>query len=146
MDMSNMRKAGKFSVLTAMAGMMVMTATGADAAGAKPRMLQGNWGGDRMNLVMGPTGGEIRMDCASGTIKGRVMIDAKGNFTARGTFDQEKGGPIRAEDFANKGKPAIFRGHMSGDMMTLSVTKPGATETQRYTLHKGHNEKLVRCL
>jgi hypothetical protein len=144
MSKSNMRKAGKASVLTAMAGMMVMTATGADAA--KPRMLQGNWGGDRMNLVMGPTGGEIRMDCASGTIKGRVMIDAKGNFTARGTFDQEKGGPIRAEDFANKGKPAIFRGQMKGDMISLSVTKPGATETQRYTLHKGHNEKLVRCL
>lgn len=141
-----MRKTVNRAVTIAIAGVMVMTISGPAAAGAKPKMLQGSWGGDRMNLVMGTNGGEIRMDCATGTIKGRVMIDAKGRFTARGTFDQEKGGPIRAEDFANRGKPAIFRGQMNGNTMTLSVTKPGASEAQSYTLHKGHNEKLVRCL
>jgi hypothetical protein len=126
-------------------GAMIM-AVPALAAAAKPKMLSGTWGGDRMNLVMNAKGGDIRMDCATGTIKGKIILDAKGRFTARGTFDQERGGPIRAEDFAAKGKPAIFRGQMVGETLKLSVTTPGSTDSQNYVLHQGHSEKLVRCL
>jgi hypothetical protein len=124
----------------------VIMAVPALAAAAKPKMLSGTWGGDRMNLVMNAKGGDIRMDCATGTIKGKIILDAKGRFTARGTFDQERGGPIRAEDFAAKGKPAVFRGQMVGDTIKLSVTQNGVATPQSYTLHKGHSEKLVRCL
>jgi hypothetical protein len=126
-------------------GAMIMAVPAVGAA-AKPKMLSGTWGGDRMNLVMNANGGEIRMDCATGTIKGRVIPDAKGRFTARGTFDAERGGPIRAEDFAAKGKPAIFRGQIVGETIKLAVTQNGVSEPQSYTLHKGHSEKLVRCL
>lgn len=126
-------------------GAMIMAVPAAGAA-AKPKMLSGTWGGDRMNLVMTANGGEIRMDCATGTIKGRVIPDAKGRFTARGTFDAERGGPIRAEDFAARGKPAVFRGQIVGETIKLAVTQSGVTEAQSYTLHKGHSEKLVRCL
>lgn len=140
-----MRDGSKIGLLAAAMGMMIM-AISAPANAAKPKMLSGTWGGDRMNLTMGSSGGEIRMDCATGTIKGRIIVDAKGRFTARGTFDQERGGPIRAEDFAARGKPALFRGQMTGDTMKLSVTRAGSTTAETYILHQGHSQKLVRCL
>jgi hypothetical protein len=136
-----MRNSFKIGLLGA-----VIMAVPASAAAAKPKMLSGTWGGDRMNLVMNAKGGDIRMDCATGTIKGKIILDAKGRFTARGTFDQERGGPIRAEDFAAKGKPAVFRGQMVGDALKLSITASGSTDSQNYVLHQGHSEKLVRCL
>lgn len=126
-------------------GAMIMTVPAAGAA-AKPKMLTGNWGGDRMNLVMDAKGGEIRMDCASGTIKGKIVPDAKGRFTARGTFDAEGGGPVKAEDFAARGKPAVFRGQIIGNTIKLDITQNGVAEPQSYTLRKGHSERLVRCL
>ena len=126
-------------------GAMIM-AVSASGAAAKPKMLSGTWGGDRMNLVMNANGGDIRMDCATGTIKGKIVPDAKGRFTARGTFDQESGGPTRIEDFAARGKPAMFRGQIVGDTIKLAVTQNGIAAPQNYILHKGHSEKLVRCL
>ena len=145
--MRNSFKIGGFKIglLASSVGMMIM-AVPASSAAAKPKMLSGTWGGDRMILTMGANGGDIRMDCATGTIKGRIIPNAKGSFAARGTFDAERGGPIRAEDFAAKGKPALFRGQISGDTIKLTVSQNGVAAPQSYTLHKGHSEKLVRCL
>jgi hypothetical protein len=140
-----MRYGFKIGLLATSMGAMIM-AVPASSAAPKAKMLSGTWGGDRMNLVMNAKGGDIRMDCASGTIKGKVVPDAKGRFTARGTFDAERGGPIRAEDFAAKGKPAVFRGQIVGDTLKLTVTTSGASEPQNYVLHQGHSQKLVRCL
>jgi hypothetical protein len=140
-----MRTGFKIGLLASSVGMMIM-AVPASSAASKPKILSGTWGGDRMNLIMTAKGGDIRMDCATGTIKGKIVPDAKGRFTARGTFDAERGGPIRAEDFAARGKPAIFRGQIVGDTLKLAVTTSGSSEPQNYVLHQGHSQKLVRCL
>ena len=140
-----MRTGFKIGLLASSMGIMIMAIPALSAA-ARPKMLSGTWGGDRMNLIMNAQGGDIRMDCATGTIKGKIIPDAKGRFTVRGTFDQERGGPIRAEDFAARGKPAVFRGQIVGDTLKLAVTASGATEPQNYVLHQGHTQKLVRCL
>ena len=129
----------------ALLGAMIMAVPAAGAA-AKPKMLSGTWGGDRMNLIMNAKGGDIRMDCATGTIKGKIVPNAKGRFTANGTFDAQRGGPIRVEDFAAKGKPAIFRGQLVGNTLKLAVTTSDTTEPQNYVLRQGHSERLVRCL
>lgn len=140
-----MRYGFKIGLLASSMGVMIM-AVPATGAAAKPKMLSGTWGGDRMNLVMTAKGGEIDMDCASGTIKGKIIPDAKGRFTAQGSFDQESGGPTRIENFAARGKPAVFRGQIVGDTIKLTVTQNGITTPQNYTLRKGYSEKLVRCL
>lgn len=140
-----MRTGFKIGLLASSIGAMVM-AVSASGAVAKPKMLSGTWGGDRMILTMNASGGDIQMDCASGTIKGKIIPDAKGRFTARGTFDQESGGPTRVENFAQGGKPATYRGQISGNIIKLAITQNGVAASQNYTLHKGHSEKLVRCL
>lgn len=140
-----MRNGFKIGLLASSMGAMIMTVPAIGAA-ARPKMLSGTWGGDRMIMTMSPSGGDIRMDCATGTIKGKIIPDAKGRFTARGTFDQERGGPTLAKDFAARGKPAVFRGQVVGDTIKLTVSQTGVATPQSYTLHKGHSEKLVRCL
>lgn len=140
--MGNGFKAG---LLTAGMGAMIMSIPATSAA-PRPKMITGTWGGDRMNLIMTATGGTIRMDCATGTIKGKVIPDAKGQFTAKGTFDAQRGGPVRAEDFKAGGKPATFRGQMVGDTIKLSVTQGDGSTPQNYVLIKGKSERLVRCL
>lgn len=143
-----MRKALEIGILAAAMGMMAMggTAATAAAARAKPKMLNGTWGGDRMNLTMTASGGTIRMDCASGTIKGRVIPDAKGKFTASGTFDQQRGGATLAKDFAAGGRPATFVGQVTGETIRLSVRQDDGSPAQDYVLIRGKTERLVRCL
>jgi hypothetical protein len=140
-----MRKVFKIGLLAAGMGMMAMAASATGAA-ARPKMLSGIWGGDRMILTMSPTGGTIRMDCANGTIKGKIIPNAKGQFTASGTFDQQHGGPTRAEDFVAGGRPATFRGQIVGETIKLSIIESGSAGAQSYVLIKGKSEKLVRCL
>ena len=140
-----MRYGFKIGLLASSMGAMIMAVPAAGAS-AKPKMLSGTWGGDRMIMTMSPSGGDIRMDCATGTIKGKIIPDAKGRFTARGTFDQESGGPTLAKDFPYKGKPAIFRGQVLGDTIKLAITQNGVAQPVSYTLRKGERPLLVRCL
>jgi hypothetical protein len=140
-----MRNGFKIGFLVASMGAMIM-AVPASGAAAKPKMLSGTWGGDRMVMTMSANGGDIQMDCAGGTIKGKIVLDAKGRFSASGTFDQYSGGPTRAEDFAARGKSAVFRGQIVGDTMKLTVAQSSTGTTQNYVLRKGYGEKLVRCL
>jgi hypothetical protein len=144
-ERDHMRNGFKIALLAASMGAIMMSVPASSTA-AKPKMLSGTWGGDRMNLIMTATGGTIRMDCATGTIKGKVIPDAKGQFTAKGTFDAQRGGPVRAEDFKAGGKPATFRGQMVGDTIKLSVTQGDGSTPQNYVLIKGKSERLVRCL
>ena len=126
-------------------GMIAMTASPSDAA-PKAKALSGVWGGDRMILTMGPKGGQIDMDCASGTISSKIMLDAKGRFVARGTFEEYSPGPVRAEDFAAQGKPVAYRGQVIGNTLKLAITRPGSATTRNYTLRQGEKPRLVRCL
>lgn len=143
-----MHKALKIGVLIAAMGVTAMgttSATGA-AARAKPKVLSGTWGGDRMMLTMSATGGTIRMDCASGMIKGKIILDAKGKFSASGTFDQQRGGPTLAKDFVTGGRPATFRGQVMGETLKFSIKQDDGSPEQNYVLTKGRTERLVRCL
>lgn len=125
-------------------GMIIMTAS-ATGAGSRPKVLSGTWGGDRMILTMDAKGGQIDMDCANGAITGKIVLDAKGNFTARGTFNQESGGQTLAEDFTSKGNPAIYHGQIIGNTIKLTIIQNGLAQPISYTLRKGERPKLVRC-
>ena len=138
-----MRSNIKTTLFAAGLGAIAMTVSA--SAANKVSVPSGAWGGDRMNMMMNATGATIDMDCASGVITGKIKPDAKGRFTARGTFDQQRGGPQRADDFVAGGKPAIYSGQFAGRTLKLSVTPAGATAPQNYVLQQGQRVKLVRC-
>lgn len=114
-------------------------------AGAPGVPLEGQWGGDRIRLVIDSTSGRVETDCASGTISGPIKLGADGKFVASGTFEQFRGGPQRADEAAAPAS-ARYSGEVKQDAMQLSIIPEGESGAQVYNLRKGAAVKLVRCL
>lgn len=103
----------------------------------------GIWGGDRLQLTVDAQGARISTDCASGSIGTPLVLDAKGAFSASGTYEQHQPGPQRADE----GPPAAqYSGTIEGEQMTLTIKPAGAVAPQVYKLRRGLRVKLVRCL
>lgn len=103
----------------------------------------GNWGGQHINMKVGAKSATIEYDCASGTIKGPLVIDGDGNFNLRGTHRLQRGGPTRADETPND-HPATFTGSIKGNTMTLKL-KIGDSDEETFTLEKGKEGELFRC-
>ena len=105
--------------------------------------LQGRWGGDQLQLEMDEAGGRVQMDCAGGHFAGPIKLDAANRFVAQGTFEAQGGGPQRADAVAPN---ARYTGEITAGVMRLTILPEGAGAAQTYTLRKGVNVKLFRCL
>ena len=117
----------------------------AGAVAAADALLQGEWGGDRLRIVIDASGASLETDCASGRITGPIKISPTGAFAADGTFERHLGGPQPAEP---RGKPstAHYSGEVKGDVMTLTVVPEGATAALRFSLRRGATVKILRCV
>lgn len=112
---------------------------------AAPSPLTGEWGGDRVRLVLNAKGGQLSSDCASGTITGPVRIDARSRFKAKGDHEEYAAGPQLAEGAQHR-HAATYRGSINGDTMTLIMQVEGNPRPQSFTLVRGKRTKLFRCL
>ena len=122
-----------------MANLVILRATSAAAA-----TRSGTWGGDRLLAVFDARGVALTSDCASGSIRGGVELDADGRFSADGTFHQDAPGPQRADE-SFPAKMAHFTGRVDGQLMTLLIRTVGDATPRKYTLRRGARQKLVRC-
>ena len=134
---------GRIGMGLAILGVLAM-ATPLASAGSGAASLEGEWGGDRLQLVIDATGGRVEADCAGGTISGPIVPDRDGKFVAAGTFEQYQAGPQRADQQA---KPATARysGDVKDGQMKLTISPAGAAAEQVFNLRKGVRVKLVRC-
>ena len=115
-------------------------------AGAAPSPLQGQWAGERMQLVMDAQGGRIEGDCASGRINGPVIVAADGRFTTQGSFEIYQPGPQRADETAAAGAAASYSGELRDGVLKLTITPAGASAARVYSLQAGARIKVVRGL
>ena len=115
-------------------------------AATPPAALQGQWAGDRMQLVIDAQGGRIEGDCASGTITGPVVVAADGRFTSQGSFEVYSPGPQRTDE-SGAVASAHFAGELRDGTLKLTITPAGANAgpAKVYTLQSGARVKLVRC-
>jgi len=116
----------------------------ASAAGAAPP-LEGQWAGDRLQLVIDAKGGRLQSDCASGSFAGPLNLSEAGSFTVVGAFDPQRPGPLRVDE-PPTGAKARYEGEVSGGVMRLSILPEGAAAPQLFTLRKDARIKLIRCL
>ena len=107
------------------------------------RIPAGNWGGQHINMVVGAKSAKIEYDCASGVIKGPLVVDRDGNFNLRGIHRIERGGPVRADEKANE-VPATYTGSIKGNTMTLHL-KLSDSDVETFTLEKGKEGELFKC-
>ena len=114
------------------------------ASTGPPPTLDGSWGGRGVGLVIESGAGRLDSDCASGTIAAFVAT-ADGRFTASGTHVPGQGGPERAGEVRPSYR-ATYSGQVRGGRMTLGAAVDNGTRLGPFTLARGAEPLLLRCL
>lgn len=104
----------------------------------------GAWGGSHVGLALDPWGGRLDYDCAAGTIAA-VVPDGSGRFEAAGTHTPGLGGPERIA-MVPPTYPARFTGTVRGDRMTLTARVDNGVTLGPFTLRRGAEPMIFRCL
>ena len=116
----------------------------APANSQKTRIATGVWGGQHVNLEVGAKSAKVEYDCAYGAIEGPLVVDGNGNFELRGSFTQERGGPVRADE-TPESRQATYSGTIKGNKMTLTLKVSGVDEPETFTLERGKAGELFKC-
>lgn len=108
-----------------LAALSVLAALAATASTPTPipaTVPEGAWGGIGLKLVVAARDARVELDAAHGTIEGPISVDADGRFEANGTLVRERPGPTRAGGEDADAEPALYRGTIAGDTLTLVIT------------------------
>ncbi len=105
----------------------------------------GVWGGQHISLDVTEQGATVEYDCAHGSIDGKIIPDASGNFNVAGTHVRDHGGPVRKDEIEDA-HPARFSGQIRNDTMTLTVTESDTNESVgTFTLVHGASPRIMKC-
>jgi hypothetical protein len=110
-----------------------------------PTHLSGQWGGPHVGVTFEGGIARVEYDCASGTIDEAILPGPDGRFAAKGTHVPGKGGPVRVGEIFTSHR-AEYRGTVTGDAMELTAVLEDGTVIGPYTLTKGAEPQLTRCL
>ena len=103
------------------------------------------WGGHHVSMKVTPQGATLEFDCAHGNILEPIKANAKGEFTARGTYTPERGGPV-SRDNPPRDLPATYKGSIDGDTMRLEIMLAEKDQApEPFTLTRGKVGRLVKC-
>ena len=103
------------------------------------------WGGHHISMKVTPQGATLEFDCAHGNILEPIKANAKGEFTARGTYTPERGGPV-SRDNPPPDLPATYKGSIDGDTMRLEIMLAEKDQApEPFTLTRGKVGRLVKC-
>jgi len=123
---------------------LLLLAAGCATAAPPPSSLAGDWGGQHIGLRLGPGGGTLDYDCASGTI-GPLSIGPGGAFTAEGTHTPGQGGPDRI-GYVPPSFRTAYSGTVADDRMTLRGSVETGMQLGPFELRRGAEPMLLRCL
>jgi hypothetical protein len=112
---------------------------------AAEALLPGTWGGQHVRFEVTEGGANVEFDCAHATLEGKILVNGAGQFSARGTYYPEHGGPVRRDE-SNEGFPARFEGRVGGSLMKLTVTRvsPGE-DLGTFSLARDREAEVFKC-
>jgi hypothetical protein len=103
------------------------------------------WGGHHVSMKVTPQGATLEFDCARGNMLEPIKANAKREFTVRGTYTPERGGPI-SRDSPPRDLPATYKGSIDGDTMRLEIMLAEKDQApEPFTLTRGKVGRLVKC-
>ena len=112
---------------------------------SQSRDLRGTWGGQSIAMEVTDAGATIEYDCAHGRITEKISPHADGKFEAKGIHKRERGGPMRQGE--DEGQPAIYRGSVKDETMTLTVELAENNEAVgTFTLTQGKTGRIRKCM
>jgi hypothetical protein len=105
----------------------------------------GVWGGEHVHLDVNSNSAKIEFDCAHGTIEGPLTVTANGEFSWKGTFARERGGPVTSND-ENSGEPAVYSGSINQETMKLTLRLQNAKDPlDTFVLTRGEDGHIRKC-
>jgi hypothetical protein len=108
--------------------------------------ISGQWGGPDIALEVTAEGIDINFNCATGHINGSITPDSEGNFSVKGSYIAEHGGPMRSDENSNA-RQATYKGKITGYKMTLTVSFPdGAVDVGPFNLERGNQGRIHKCM
>jgi hypothetical protein len=123
-----------------------LTSAARCATNIPDRLPNGSWGGEHIGMVVADTGATIEYDCAAGKITGPLALAANGDFNWTGIHSPGHGGPSRVDEPPDN-RPARYTGNANSNTMQLTVTVlDGSIPPQTYTLRRGGEARVFRCL
>jgi len=112
---------------------------------AAEALLPGTWGGQHVRFEVTDGGANVEFDCAHATLRGKILVNGAGQFSARGTYYPEHGGPVRRDE-TNEGFPARFEGRVGGSLMKLTVTRDHPHEDLgTFSLTRDQEAEIFKC-
>lgn len=115
-----------------------------EAEPAAGHQITGNWGGQHVRLSLTANGGTLEYDCGSGTVE-VLRTKRDGAFVAKGTHTPSRGGPV----FQGQVLPSYrvrYSGSVRGNAMRLQGRLENGTMLGPFSLRRGTEPSLVRCL
>jgi len=108
--------------------------------------LTGKWGGKHIGILVSDSSATLEYDCAHGTIDEPIITDDEGKFEVSGIHIFEHGGAIRIDEALDE-HPALYKGHILGDEMTLIlIITDTNTEIDTFSLTRGDDPLIYKCL
>jgi hypothetical protein len=123
---------------------LALALAGCASAPSPGTPVTGQWGGTHVGLTLDGSGGRLEYDCAAGTI-GPVVPAPDGQFAAIGTHTPAAGGP----EIEGQPRPTFatrYAGTVRGDRMTLQGRLPNGVLLGPFTLRRGSEPTIFRCL
>ena len=109
------------------------------------RITSGVWGGQHIQIDVNSNSAQVEFDCAHGTIEEPLTVDVNDEFSWKGTFVTEHGGPITKDD-KGTGQPAVYSGSIRNQTMTLVVRLENEKEPLgNFVLTQGKGGNLRKC-
>jgi len=126
--------------------LMVMIFYGGCTSSISQIDLTGVWGGKHIGILVSDSSTTLEYDCAHGTIDEPIIPDDDGSFEVSGVHVFEHGGAIRIDEVLDE-HPALYKGHIAGNEMTLVlVLTDTETEIDTFLLTRGVNPLIYKCL
>ena len=107
--------------------------------------LSGDWGGTHVGLKLSEAGGILEYDCAGATIDEPLMLLPDGTFHAVGKHTPGWGGPERIGEVRPTYRTR-YTGSVRGDRMTLQGRVENGVLLGPFTLRRGAEPVIMRCL
>jgi len=109
------------------------------------RVTTGSWGGEHIQLEVSSDSATVEFDCAHGSIEGPLATEANGEFSWKGRFAPEHGGPIRNNE-EDSSAPATYSGSINEQTMRLTVRLDNEKEpVDTFVLTHGKEARLRKC-
>jgi hypothetical protein len=105
----------------------------------------GPWGGPHIGLVLNASGGTIEYDCAAGRLTEPLIAQPSGDFEVQGTHSPGHGGPAIEGEVLPTYR-ARFTGRVRGDRMTFAGRVENGVLLGPFTLRRGAEPGIFRCL